>query len=204
MLQRVSADAQRRHAKSEIKPGEISLRLYGFSKQFQKQFYLRQPVIGLPIQNICISYKGCYVVKIKLLCIAVKILQADLRQDTPAETIARHFHTGVDIVNAQFCLQAGETMRSKPGLDFACQHRIRAPPDIRIIRQRPVHIFFAAHKTHWFGGQQMNLILPGIFPPQDCNGNIVLLEHPVKITALASDDLTFNPWKSKIYSSYTV
>lgn len=64
MLQRVSADAQRRHAKSEIKPGEISLRLYGFSKQFQKQFYLRQPVIGLPIQNICISYKGCSVVKI--------------------------------------------------------------------------------------------------------------------------------------------
>ena len=84
-------------------------------EKFQKLLDLRKPITGGLAEQIRIADKGCAILPEKCLGVAVKIIQADGRQDTPAKPIPHHFLAGIDAVDLEIPSDAGQSTRFEPG-----------------------------------------------------------------------------------------
>lgn len=84
-------------------------------EKFQKLLDLRKPITGGLAEQICIADEGRAILPEKCLGVAVKIIQADGRQDTPAKPIPHHFLAGIDAVDLEIPSDAGQSTRFEPG-----------------------------------------------------------------------------------------
>ena len=74
-----------------------------------------KPITGGLAEQIRIADEGRAILPEKCLGVAVKIIQADGRQDTPAKPIPHHFLAGIDAVDLEIPSDAGQSTRFEPG-----------------------------------------------------------------------------------------